>query len=404
MGFRRSLVRIQSPRHRKGWRNNKLRQPLFFPPEARVGNWVGNPGVPRRVVPEDAGPSPEEPAAGQQEQASRLTRGNGRICSCVRIIRGIWAAKNAWFVEIGNARHQLGKHPENAPPPRKRKRGDPPPTPPDTIMQAYYRLMATAGRKLPEAETLRVATVCDLFLDYSQKHHDAGHLPRLQGLPAGLSATCTARCWRQDLKPLHVTRWLDAHPGWKGGRRNAVIAIKRAFNWADAEGLLQPNPIKAVKKPPQRHRDRVLTPEERQEILAAIKDQAFREFVFAMKETGCRPGEVRKVTAAHVNLELGVWVFKEHKTAKRTGKPRIIYLTPAMVELTRKLIELVPRRPAVPRPEEQAGLHPQRHPLPFPSPAREAAPPGRRHQLHGPAQLRHRTPWSTASASPTSPS
>src|SRR5262249_28045549 len=141
----------------------------------------------------------------------------------------------------------------------------------------------------------------------------------------------------KELKPLHVTRWLDAHAGWKGSRRNATVAVKRAFNWADSEGLLQPNPIKAVKKPPQRYRDRVLTPEERQEILSAIKDRHFREFVLAMMETGARPGEVRKVTAAQVNLKLGVWVFNEHKTATRTGKPRIIYLTPAMLELTRKL-------------------------------------------------------------------
>jgi hypothetical protein len=38
-----------------------------------------------------------------------------------------WAAKNAWFVEVGERRHQLGKHPEGMSPPRKRKRGDPPP-------------------------------------------------------------------------------------------------------------------------------------------------------------------------------------------------------------------------------------------------------------------------------------
>src|SRR5262249_18704139 len=149
----------------------------------------------------------------------------------------------------------------------------------------------------------------------------------------------------KDLKPLHVTRWLDAHPGWKGSRRNAIIAVKRAFNWADAEGLLQPNPVKAVKKPPHRHRDRTPTPAELQKNHGAITDRQCREFVFAMMENGARPGEVRRVTAAHVNLELGLWVFKEHKAAKRTGKPRIIYLTPAMVELTRKLVEKYPEGP-----------------------------------------------------------
>src|SRR5262245_31432625 len=82
-----------------------------------------------------------------------------------------WAAKYAWFVDIGCTRQKLGKHPECVSPTRKRKRGDPTPMPPHTTLQAYYRLMATADRNLPEAETLRVATVCDLFLDYSQKQH-----------------------------------------------------------------------------------------------------------------------------------------------------------------------------------------------------------------------------------------
>jgi len=48
----------------------------------------------------------------------------------------------------------------------------------------------------------------------------------------------------KDLKPLHVTRWLDAHPGWKGCRPQRRRRRKRAFNWADAEGVFQPNPIR----------------------------------------------------------------------------------------------------------------------------------------------------------------
>ena len=157
------------------------------------------------------------------------------------------------------------------------------------------------------------------------------------------------------LKPLHVTRWLDSHPGWKGSRRNAVVAVKRAFNWADAEGLLQPNPVKYVKKPPQGRRIRVLTPEERKGLLAAIPDRRFREFVFALLETGARPGKVRKVTAAQVNLDLGVWVFDEHKTAKKTGRPRVIYLTPAMVDLCRRLVQQYPEGPLFRGPRSKRG-------------------------------------------------
>ncbi len=64
-----------------------------------------------------------------------------------------------------------------------------------------------------------------------------------------------------------------------------------------------------------------------------------------MQETGCRPSEVARVTADNVNLELGVWVFADHKTVQKTGKPRIVYLTPAMVELTKRLMAEHPDGP-----------------------------------------------------------
>jgi integrase len=64
-----------------------------------------------------------------------------------------------------------------------------------------------------------------------------------------------------------------------------------------------------------------------------------------MTLTGCRPGEIARVTAAEVDFEQGLWVQKKHKTAKKTGKPRIIYLPPEAVELTR---ELVAKRPVGP--------------------------------------------------------
>jgi integrase len=213
--------------------------------------------------------------------------------------------------------------------------------------------MASGVTKLARAP--HIATVCDLFLDFSQKHHTAD---TYRGYREFLQDFCLTygTLLGSDLKPLHVTRWLDSHPGWKGCRRNAVVAVKRVFNWADSEGLLQPNPIKAVKKPPQRRRDRILTPAEKAEILVAIADRHFREYVFALLETGARPGEVRKVTAAHVNLELGVWTFAEHKTAVKTGKPRVVYLTPAMVELTRRLTQQYPDGPLFRGPRSKRGF------------------------------------------------
>lgn len=76
-----------------------------------------------------------------------------------------------------------------------------------------------------------------------------------------------------------------------------------------------------------------------------IRDEPFRQFVRVMFETGARPGEVARVTAADVNLELGVWVFTRHKTAKKTRRPQAVYLPPAVVELCRGLIARFPEGP-----------------------------------------------------------
>jgi integrase len=262
------------------------------------------------------------------------------------------ASKNKWYVEVAGKQEPLGKHPEGAPPPKKGKNGW---NAPPEIMTAFHKLMASDPANLPKASEIKTCQVCDLFLDWSKVHNTEktyqGYLAFLQDF-SDLHGLLDAK----DLKPLHVTRWLDGHPGWKGCRRNAVVAVKRAFNWADTEGVLQPNPIKAVKKPPQRKRDRVLSPAERQEILAAIKDESFREFVFAMMETGARPGEVRKVSAANVNLEAGVWLFEQHKTAERTGRKRFIYLTPVMIDLTRKLMAKYPEGPLFRGPRSKRGF------------------------------------------------
>ncbi|MGL5094334.1 MAG: tyrosine-type recombinase/integrase [Planctomycetia bacterium] len=65
----------------------------------------------------------------------------------------------------------------------------------------------------------------------------------------------------------------------------------------------------------------------------------------AMQETGCRPGEVSKVEAKHVQAETGLWVLPEHKTGEKTGKPRTVYLTEPMLALTRELMAKNPTGP-----------------------------------------------------------
>jgi hypothetical protein len=226
------------------------------------------------------------------------------------------ASKDAWYVQLGKRQISLGKDR-------------------DEEFERYRVLLLQERGENPEPafRRLTVAQVFDLFLEWSNRHNEAktyewyqNFLQDFSDMYGALEAT--------KLKPFNVTRWLDSHRSWgEASRRCATIAVKRAFNWADAEGILTPNPLKHVKKGPPKRRERILTADERQQILKAARGRAFREFVQALQETGCRPSEVGKVEAANVDLAAGLWVLPEHKTKKKTGKPRLVYLTPAMLEL-----------------------------------------------------------------------
>jgi hypothetical protein len=140
------------------------------------------------------------------------------------------------------------------------------------------------GRANPVAlDDPAVATACDLFLAWSEKHHKGStYAWNKSFLESFANFERTGHLPATKLKPLHVTRWLDAHPTWKGPRTCAVTVVKRTFNWAESEGLLAANPLRKLKKPPP-VRDRLLTVEERAEILAAARGPAFRQFLVAMQ-------------------------------------------------------------------------------------------------------------------------
>lgn len=239
------------------------------------------------------------------------------------------ASRDAWFVQFGGRQVRLAKGKSNR----------------SQAMAAFYKLMAMTPEIPPPGKVL-VIQVCDFFLQWSETNHVK---PTFELNKHYLQAFCnfqgTGRLAVSGFKPFHVTRWVDRHRHWTGARRTVISIIKRAFSWAAAEGLIADNPIQQMKKPAGNCRSRVLTADERQQIRDAVDDEAFLDFITALEETGCRPGEVASVTAADVDLDVGVWVLHRHKTAKKTGRPRVVYLTPKMIELTSRLAGKFPEGP-----------------------------------------------------------
>ncbi len=65
------------------------------------------------------------------------------------------------------------------------------------------------------------------------------------------------------------------------------------------------------------------------------------------------------MTAANVDLGLGVWVFDKHKTGKVTKKPRVVFLNPRLIEITKQLIARHPEGTLFrgPRLKKPFGMH-----------------------------------------------
>jgi hypothetical protein len=126
---------------------------------------------------------------------------------------------------------------------------------------AYRQWLLDQGQELPrqQGKKLTIAELAQEFLDHSKKSNKPKTydsycyfiVPFVERFGSAPAAT---------FPPLSFTKWLDAHEGWKGCRRNAIVAIKRLFNWAvnDAR-LLCDNPLKGVKKPKKKRRNRVLS-------------------------------------------------------------------------------------------------------------------------------------------------
>lgn len=195
-----------------------------------------------------------------------------------------------------------------------------------------------------EPRCLTVSHVFKGFLKHSREEHSPETAAWYEDLLRNFEKLCGKLRYTR-LRKRHVRAWLKKSGYNPTSQNKALGAAKRAFNWAVEEELILKNPIAHVRKPRPLTRDRILTPEERSLILASIRGPAFRLFVRAMTLTGCRPGEVARVTAENVDVVAGTWTFQKHKTAKRTGKPRVIYLCPEALELTKELMAKWPEGP-----------------------------------------------------------
>jgi integrase len=137
-----------------------------------------------------------------------------------------------------------------------------------------------------------------------------------------------------ELTPWAVKQWIFAQTQWRSPhtRAQANSAVQRCFNWAVEMRLLRENPVRGLRLREETQPGRDMKPAELQALLRA-SDPAFRRFLVALKLTGARPSELSRLAWSDIQWDRAVAVLPKHKTAKKTGKPRVLVFPPPMMKL-----------------------------------------------------------------------
>ena len=114
------------------------------------------------------------------------------------------------------------------------------------------------------------------------------------------------------------------------------------MKWGEEQGYVDRSPLTHFRKPGAGKREQVVSLAEFQSLLDNTADAAFRDLLSVTWETGCRPQESLRVEAGHVDLAAARWHFPASES--KGGKaPRVVYLTPAAVEITGRLMAKHPK-------------------------------------------------------------
>lgn len=230
---------------------------------------------------------------------------------------------------------------------------------------AVARLKLSIPHK-SSVDSVLVATIAEAYLDHLKATASNQHLGNAIRIMNDLCSYCGALS-AKDLKKKHIRDWIDQHPTWKSDntKRSNMMFVSAAFNYAvKEEEILDANPIASIKKPAAFPRITYFKEKEIDEVLEYLNRPAkwrtpsrhrVGEFFKMLILTGARPfSELAQVTADNVEetdkgmvirIKAGTDVDGNyrHKSAKKTGRDRVIYLFTEAEEMIRKLVKESPK-------------------------------------------------------------
>lgn len=142
-----------------------------------------------------------------------------------------------------------------------------------------------------------------------------------------------------DLKPMHVTAWLKSHRAWNASTRSTAVGVIKTWSaWCRREGHLDVDRLRDAKAPRAIKRAPA-NPADLAKLEHTITDRCFRDWFVCAMDTGCRPGELRTLTASRVN-----WQRETALVIGKTGE-RVVGLSTRVLAILRRLAKIHPTGP-----------------------------------------------------------
>lgn len=129
----------------------------------------------------------------------------------------------------------------------------------------------------------------------------------------------------KDISPRVATGWLpkgssDAY------EYTEVSILRQVLKWAHDANQIPHNPLAGLRLSKGKRRAGCVTLESHKALVRAARDVSFKRMLWLCWWTGCRPIELRHLRWEYLNQDCSMATLHEHKTAKKTGRPRIIYV------------------------------------------------------------------------------
>jgi integrase len=234
-----------------------------------------------------------------------------------------------WYVQIGGRQLRLSADREEA-------------------FREYHRLMGDGPKQIAAGPPADAAVVTDLinkFLDWCQEHRSPNTFEWYRWKLEIFDREVSSGMALSELKPFHLDDWFQKHPEWSSGTKHGFArAIMRVLSWAKKRGRIEHSPLAGYEKHRPGKRTAVISPEEFAGMLALVPRREFKDLLTVTWETGARPQESLAVEARHVDLAKARWVFPPEES-KGEEWPRVVYLTPAALEITGRLVTRWPEGP-----------------------------------------------------------